>query len=213
MANADGGGSGGATEPTARTNDTRTRAARGTDFSLLVFVCASSPQYVYAIPPTATHAGHRADSWNVEKWLQTVRVKVTSRGRKGSIKLEDMETGELYAECPLPLDAPVSTVVGSARVVFAARRKQSASSKGAPRSPCSLTQFQKNQTCAPSTLSSDARRTSRCHLPLSSITLATLHPDRARDRFVAILRAARGRRGHKEARVPRAWVSRTGLCV
>ena len=69
------------------------------------------PQYVYQIPPSATHAGHRADSWNVEKWLRAVRVKVTSRGSKGAIKLEDKDSGELFAECPLPNDAPVSTAV------------------------------------------------------------------------------------------------------
>ena len=54
---------------------------------------------MYQIPPSATHAGHRADSWNVEKWLRAVRVKVTSRGSKGAIKLEDKDSGELFAEC------------------------------------------------------------------------------------------------------------------
>ena len=66
---------------------------------------------MYQIPPSATHQGHRADSWNVEKWLRAVRVKVTSRGSKGAIKLEDKDSGELFAECPLPNDAPVSTAV------------------------------------------------------------------------------------------------------
>jgi len=37
---------------------------------------------VYAIPPSATHAGHRADSWDVDKWLRAVRVKVTSKARR-----------------------------------------------------------------------------------------------------------------------------------
>ena len=41
------------------------------------------PQYVYAIPPAPTHAGHRADGWNVEKWLKAVRVKVTAKGERG----------------------------------------------------------------------------------------------------------------------------------
>jgi hypothetical protein len=66
---------------------------------------------VYAIPPAPTHAGHRADGWNVEKWLKAVRVKVTAKGERGHIKLEDVETGELFAACPLPRDAPVSTAV------------------------------------------------------------------------------------------------------
>jgi len=66
---------------------------------------------VYTIPPSASHAGHRADAWDVEKWLRSVKVKVTSKGDRGSIKLEDVESGELFAECPLPRDVPVSTVV------------------------------------------------------------------------------------------------------
>jgi len=66
---------------------------------------------VYAIPPAATHAGHRADGWDVEKWLKAVRVKVTAKGDRGHIRLEDGETGELFAACPLPRDAPASTAV------------------------------------------------------------------------------------------------------
>ena len=66
---------------------------------------------MYAIPPAATHAGHRADSWNVDKWLKSVSVKVTMKGSKGHIKLNDVETGELFAECPLPKNVPVSAVV------------------------------------------------------------------------------------------------------
>ena len=68
-------------------------------------------QYVYAIPPAATHAGHRADSWDVDKWLKSVAVKVTMRGSRGHIKLVCCESGELFAACPLPVDVPVSTVV------------------------------------------------------------------------------------------------------
>lgn len=66
---------------------------------------------MYNIPPSASHQGHRADSWDVEKWLRAVRVKVTSKGDRGAIKLEDQASGELFAACPLPRDAPVSTVV------------------------------------------------------------------------------------------------------
>ena len=66
---------------------------------------------VYAIPPAATHAGHRADGWDVEKWLKAVRVKVTAKGDRGHIRLEDVATGELFAACPLPRDAPASTAV------------------------------------------------------------------------------------------------------
>ena len=66
---------------------------------------------MYSIPPSASHQGHRADSWDVEKWLRAVRVRVTSKGDRGAIKLEDQASGELFAACPLPRDAPVSTVV------------------------------------------------------------------------------------------------------
>jgi hypothetical protein len=95
--------------PSAPTRSERRMPRRG---ALLTSSPLTFPtQYVYAIPPTATHAGHRADSWNVEKWLKAVRVKVTVKGDRGHIKLDDAETGELFAECPLPRDVPVSTVV------------------------------------------------------------------------------------------------------
>lgn len=82
------------------------------DESSIEIVTFQLPEaYVYAIPPTASHSGHRAESWNVDKWLKTVSVKVTNTGKRGHIKLFDTESGQLFAECPLPRDVPVSTVV------------------------------------------------------------------------------------------------------
>jgi hypothetical protein len=36
---------------------------------------------------------------------------VTSCGDRGAIRLEDATSGELFAECPLPRDAAINTVV------------------------------------------------------------------------------------------------------
>ncbi|QDZ21484.1 DUF1681 domain-containing protein [Chloropicon primus] len=68
--------------------------------SVCLFTCREC--YVYQIPPTSSASGHRANDWNVDKWLKEVSLKVKSEGEKCVISLYDMETEELFAECPLP---------------------------------------------------------------------------------------------------------------
>ena len=70
----------------------------------------ASPAVRVRNPPAATHAGHRADGWDVEKRLKAVRVKVTGR-RPRAHPIGDVATGELFAACPRPRDAPASTAV------------------------------------------------------------------------------------------------------
>ena len=38
-----------------------------------LFTCREC--YVYAIPPTSSASGHRANDWNVDKWLKEVSLK------------------------------------------------------------------------------------------------------------------------------------------
>ena len=57
---------------------------------LLVFSCKES--YVYQVPP-ATTVGHRADTWNVNKWLTEVAVRVVTSGDDCFVRLEDCKTG------------------------------------------------------------------------------------------------------------------------
>ncbi|KAL4528547.1 hypothetical protein Ndes2526B_g07328 [Nannochloris sp. 'desiccata'] len=91
-------------------------------FELLLF--RGKEAYVYQIPPAGT-AGHRAEMWNVEKWIAEVAVKIVRFSNDeaciiltdrpaGSINFSD---GELFAECPvtLPLFTCVEPVIDSSR--------------------------------------------------------------------------------------------------
>jgi len=71
----------------------------------------SSPCYVYKVPPARSHAGHRAQDWDVEKWLQEVRLRVVEQGDRCTVFLDDITTGNLFAACPLPIGKPVVTAV------------------------------------------------------------------------------------------------------
>lgn len=55
---------------------------------------SASEAYVYSIPP-ATTVGHRAETWNVNNWLQEVKVKVTTEDEEAWIRLEDPESGSV----------------------------------------------------------------------------------------------------------------------
>ncbi len=105
---------------------------------LTVFL--SKEAYIYKIPPAST-IGHRADTWNVDSWLQVesflkvqkerdrhrladtgipsstetrvaqeVSCAVVTCGNDCKIRLCAEGTGELFAECPVPKDQPLTTV-------------------------------------------------------------------------------------------------------
>ncbi|XP_050205203.1 uncharacterized protein LOC126655202 [Mercurialis annua] len=73
--------------------------------------------YVYLIPPRISAASYRADEWNVNKWAWEGMLKVVSKGEDCIIKLEDKNTGELYARAFLRSGEPhpVETVIDSSR--------------------------------------------------------------------------------------------------
>ncbi|XP_009593644.1 uncharacterized protein [Nicotiana tomentosiformis] len=73
--------------------------------------------YVYLIPPRKSAASYRADEWNVNKWAWEGTLKVLSKGEECIIKLEDKETGELYARAFLRDGEPhpVEPVIDSSR--------------------------------------------------------------------------------------------------
>ncbi|KAG5597219.1 hypothetical protein H5410_038451 [Solanum commersonii] len=73
--------------------------------------------YVYLIPPRKSAASYRADEWNVNKWAWEGTLKVLSKGEECIIKLEDKETGELYARAFLRDGEPhpVEAVIDSSR--------------------------------------------------------------------------------------------------
>ena len=57
--------------------------------------------YVYQIPPLKNESGHRANDWDVNKWLWSGALKVTSIGNVLNIILHDATTGQLFAQCPV----------------------------------------------------------------------------------------------------------------
>jgi hypothetical protein len=57
--------------------------------------------FVYKIPPLKNESGHRANDWDVNKWLWSGRLRIAARGNELTIYLEDAETGALFAACPV----------------------------------------------------------------------------------------------------------------
>ncbi|AFR92598.1 adaptin ear-binding coat-associated protein 2 [Cryptococcus neoformans C23] len=53
---------------------------------------------VYQIPPRTTTAGYKAAEWNVESFLWKGRMRVLDVGSRSEIRLEDSNTGELFAQ-------------------------------------------------------------------------------------------------------------------
>merc|ERR1719482_2564063 len=69
------------------------------DIESLLWTCKES--YVYQIPPLKNENGHRANDWDVNKWLWPGALKLTSKGNTLNIILHDPNTGELFANCPV----------------------------------------------------------------------------------------------------------------
>lgn len=82
---------------------------------LLLFQARES--YVYIIPPRKSAASYRADEWNVNKWAWEGTIKIVSKGDQCAIRLEDSNTGELYAQAPVRQNepSPVEAVIDSSR--------------------------------------------------------------------------------------------------
>ena len=65
----------------------------------LLWMCKEA--YVYQIPPLKNESGHRANDWDVNKWLWSGSVKVVSKGNLLKVLLVDSTSGELFATCPV----------------------------------------------------------------------------------------------------------------
>ncbi|KAH9309852.1 hypothetical protein KI387_037763, partial [Taxus chinensis] len=67
------------------------------------------------IPPRKSSASYRADEWNVNKWAWEGALRVVSKGEECMVKLEDKNTGELYAQAfvrrgqPLPVEPVIDS--------------------------------------------------------------------------------------------------------
>ena len=87
----------------------------GEDIECLLWTCKEC--YVYQIPPLKNESGHRANDWDVNKWLWSGALKVTATGSLLKIILYDPATGALFATCPVAAhgNKAVDQVIDSSR--------------------------------------------------------------------------------------------------
>jgi len=81
--------------------------------------------YVYRLPPRTSSAGYKAAEWgDMEAFLWKGRLRILERGSENDpsnstkcfIRLEDADTGDLFANCPYTLDGKsVEPVLDSSR--------------------------------------------------------------------------------------------------
>lgn len=57
--------------------------------------------FVFNIPPRSSNRGYRAADWKLNEPSWTGRMRLVSKGNECAIKLEDKNTGELFAKCPI----------------------------------------------------------------------------------------------------------------
>ncbi|XP_034022434.1 adaptin ear-binding coat-associated protein 2 [Thalassophryne amazonica] len=61
-------------------------------------LCVKPEVHVYQIPPRASNRGYRAADWKLDEPAWSGRMKITAKGKIAFIKLEDKNTGELFAQ-------------------------------------------------------------------------------------------------------------------
>jgi len=57
--------------------------------------------FVYKIPPLQSARGHKAADWNLSSPDWTGRLRIMETNRRVRLKLEDKNSGELFAACPV----------------------------------------------------------------------------------------------------------------
>ncbi|XP_065156072.1 NECAP-like protein CG9132 [Atheta coriaria] len=57
--------------------------------------------FVFNIPPRSTNRNYRAADWNLAAPSWTGRMRLVAKGKEVCIKLEDKNSGELFAKCPI----------------------------------------------------------------------------------------------------------------
>ncbi|KAK3599117.1 hypothetical protein CHS0354_016378 [Potamilus streckersoni] len=63
--------------------------------------CVKNTVHVYKIPPRPSNRGYRAADWKLDQPDWTGRMRVVSLGKDLYIKLEDRNSGDLFAQCPV----------------------------------------------------------------------------------------------------------------
>eukprot|EP01113_Clastostelium_recurvatum_P018567 TRINITY_DN2188_c0_g1_i3.p1 TRINITY_DN2188_c0_g1~~TRINITY_DN2188_c0_g1_i3.p1 ORF type:complete len:286 (-),score=81.49 TRINITY_DN2188_c0_g1_i3:123-980(-) len=70
--------------------------------------------FVYRIPPRTSAAGYKAQDWDASKFIWSGRLVITAKGDRCTIKLEDINTNDVFATCPVDPTA-VEPVTDSSR--------------------------------------------------------------------------------------------------
>ncbi|KAI5607162.1 adaptin ear-binding coat-associated protein 2 [Silurus asotus] len=80
-------------------------------------LCVKPEVHVYRIPPRASNRGYRAADWKLDEPAWTGRMKITAKAKIAYIKLEDRNTGELFAQAPVDQypGASIEAVTDSSR--------------------------------------------------------------------------------------------------
>lgn len=60
-----------------------------------------SEVFVFKIPPRTTNRGYRAADWNLNEPQWTGRLRLVAKEKECILKLEDKNSGELFAKCPI----------------------------------------------------------------------------------------------------------------
>ncbi|PSN34158.1 NECAP-like protein [Blattella germanica] len=60
-----------------------------------------SEVFVFKIPPRTTNRGYRAADWNLNEPQWTGRLRLVAKDKECVLKLEDKNSGELFAKCPI----------------------------------------------------------------------------------------------------------------
>ncbi|XP_068699590.1 adaptin ear-binding coat-associated protein 1-like isoform X2 [Montipora foliosa] len=80
-------------------------------------LCVKNECFIYKIPPRTSNRGYRAADWKLDQPDWTGRVRVCAKGKECYIKIEDKNSGKLFAKCPVD-DYPgiaVEAVLDSSR--------------------------------------------------------------------------------------------------
>ncbi|KAK3743310.1 hypothetical protein RRG08_007548 [Elysia crispata] len=64
-------------------------------------LCCKNEVLVYRIPPRPSNRGYRASDWKLDTPDWTGRLRVVAKEKELFIKLEDKNSGELFAQCPV----------------------------------------------------------------------------------------------------------------
>ncbi|KYR00304.1 hypothetical protein DLAC_03473 [Tieghemostelium lacteum] len=70
--------------------------------------------FIYRIGPRPSGAGYKAQDWDPSTYIWSGRLVIIARGDQCTIRFEDVNTGEVFAQCPVD-DQSVEPVIDSSR--------------------------------------------------------------------------------------------------